>query len=111
MVTWSSTLLAYLFLPLIAFGQLQTVPNTAEGADAERPRTMLEQLSPQNQLRVILGLFAVVILGVVIFMVIKAGAHMFRGFSAAANRLPHDTTPDEHDWAERPLNTLPKKHD
>jgi len=73
-------------------------------AQAERELTLLEQLTPLNQLRVIVGLFVVLILGLVIFIVIKAGTHMLTGLSAAANRLPSDSLPEEDDWVSRPLN-------
>ena len=74
---------------------------------AERQKTLIEQLSPIDQIRVIVGLFVVIVLGVVIFMVIKAGSHMVKGFAAAANRLPSVSQPDEDDWARKPLNEGP----
>ncbi len=80
---------------------LAEVSSGAEAAPA------VKQLSPINQLRVTVGLFVVVVLGLVIFIVIKAGAHMFKGYAAAADRLPHDTVPSEDDWASKPLNELP----
>ena len=73
-------------------------------AETAAPATLLERLSPVNQLRVIMGLFVIVILGVVLFIVIKAGAHMVQGMSAAANRLRSDSAPAEDDWASKPLN-------
>lgn len=72
-----------------------------------RPTTLIEQLSPLNQLRVIVGLFAVIILGFVIFLFIKAGSHMVKGLSAAANRLPSQSKVDDDDWANEPLNRPP----
>lgn len=72
-------------------------------AQAEESTTGFEQLTPLNQLRVIVGLFVVVVLGIVIFLVIKAGSHMMKGYSAAARRLPPDSRPDEMDWAANPL--------
>jgi len=78
---------------------------TAEATKSEGP--MVQQLSPINQIRVFTGLFTVIILGLVIFLVIKAGAHMWRGLSAAANRLPSDSVPGRDDWADKPLNEPP----
>ncbi len=72
---------------------------------------MLEQLTPINQLRVIMGLFVVLFLGLFLFLVIKAGSHMVKGISAPANRLPVNTLPPEDDWAKRPLNELPEADD
>ena len=66
--------------------------------------TLLERLSPLDQIRVFTGLFTVIILGIVIFIVIKAGSHMVKGISAAANRLPSDSAPRLDDWADKPLN-------
>lgn len=74
-------------------------------AQAEGP--LVERLSPFDQIRVIMGLFVVVILGVVLFIVIKAGAHMAKGMSAPANRLRSDSSPPEDDWARKPLNEVP----
>ena len=65
------------------------------------------RLPPIDQIRVLVGLMAVVVLGLVIYMVIKAGSHMVRGFSAAAKRLPTDSLPREDDWADKPLNEPP----
>lgn len=73
-------------------------------AQAKEPKTGFDQLTPLNQLRVIVGLFVVVVLGIVIFLVIKAGAHMMKGFSAAARRLPPESRPIETDWAAHPLD-------
>lgn len=70
----------------------------------EESSTLIEQLSPMNQIRIFMGLFTIAVLGVVIFIVIKAGSHMVKGFSAAANRLPAKTLPNEDDWATKPLN-------
>ena len=77
-------------------------------AAAERPQTLLEKLTPLNQIRVIVGLAAVLVLGLVIFLVIKAGSHMVKGLSAAANRLPSSSLPEEDDWASKPLNKQPE---
>ena len=71
---------------------------------AEQSQTLIERLSPLNQIRVITGLFVVIVLGLFLFLVIKAGSHMVKGFSAAANRLPSDSAPQEDDWAKKPLN-------
>lgn len=71
---------------------------------ADSPQTMLQRLSPLNQLRVIMGLFVVVMLGLVLFIVIKAGAHMVQGMSAPADRLRGDSLPAQDDWASKPLN-------
>ena len=76
-------------------------------AQAEKPKRMLQQLTPINQLRVIMGLFVVLFLGLFLFLVIKAGSHMVKGISAPANRLPSSTLPPEDDWAKRPLNEMP----
>jgi len=76
-------------------------------AQVEEQKTMLQQLTPINQLRVIMGLFVVVILGVFLYIVIKAGSHMVKGFSAAADRLPASTLPPDDDWAKQPLNEMP----
>ena len=83
-----------------------------DGADGSGEATdnaapMIEQLSPLNQIRVFTGLFTVIVLGLVIFLVIKAGAHMWRGVSAAANRLPVESVPSRDDWADKPLNETP----
>lgn len=75
-----------------------------EVVGTEESTSVLERLTPLNQIRVIVGLFTVVVLGLVLFIVIKAGSHMVKGFSAAANRLPADSSPRENDWAEKPLN-------
>jgi len=40
--------------------------------------------------------------------VIKAGSHMVKGLSAAANRLPSSSLPEEDDWASKPLNKQPE---
>ncbi len=80
-------------------------------ADASEPGMLIERLSPLNQIRVFTGLFTVVVLGVVIFIVIKAGAHMARGLAAAANRLPHDSSPKQDDWADTPLVQQPADSD
>ena len=77
----------------------------AEASLLAQSETLFERLGPLNRLRVIAGLIVVLILGVVIFMVIRAGAHMVRGLSAAAQRLPKTSLPDEDDWAKRPLNS------
>jgi hypothetical protein len=77
-------------------------------AAIQRPMTLIERLSPLNQIRVIVGLFVVIVLGIVIFIVIKAGSHMVSGLSAAANRLPSSSVPKDDDWANKPLNQLPK---
>lgn len=76
-------------------------------AEAARQPTLIERLSPLNQIRVIVGLGAVLVLGLVIFLVIKAGSHMVKGLSAAANRLPSSSLPAEDDWARKPLNQQP----
>ena len=74
-------------------------------AEAEsQPQTMMEQLTPINQIRVIVGLVTVIVLGLVLFLVIKAGSHMVKGMSAAAKRLPESSLPDTDDWADKPLN-------
>jgi len=73
--------------------------------------TLFDQLGPLNRLRVIMGLVVVIILGVVIFMVIRAGAHMALGCSAAAKRLAKSSLPDEDDWANRPLKSPMEHHD
>ena len=86
-------------------------PHPAMHVPSTHALTLIERLSPLNQLRVIVGLFAVVILGIVIFIVIKAGAHMAKGFSAAANRLSGNSLPDEHDWTNRPLIEAPDDDD
>ena len=65
------------------------------------------RLTPFDQIRALVGLMAVLVLGLVIYMVIKAGSHMVRGFSAAARRLPADSLPREDDWATKPLNVEP----
>ena len=72
----------------------------ASDATADAP---LKQLTPIDQIRVIVGLFVIIVLGVVLFIVIKAGSHMVKGLSAAANRLPQETVPNEDDWASKPL--------
>ena len=73
--------------------------------DSGKPAVIpLQQLSEFNQIRVIVGLFTVVVLGLVIFIVIKAGSHMAKGFSAAADRLPSESSPNVDDWASKPLN-------
>lgn len=84
------------------------VSNVLLAQVSQQPKTLLERLSPINRLRAIAGLLVVLILGLVIFLVIKAGSHMFKGFSAAANRLPHDSLPKDDDWAVKPLNEPPK---
>ena len=66
--------------------------------------SLLQQLGPLDQLRIIVGLVAILVLGLVLFMIIKAGSHMVRGLSAAANRLPANSLPNEDDWANTPLN-------
>ena len=76
-------------------------------ADVEQQQTLIQRLSPLNQIRVIVGLGTVLVLGVVLFLVIKAGSHMVKGFSAAANRLPSSSLPDQDDWADKPLNKPP----
>lgn len=76
-------------------------------AQAEAPVSRWDGLTPVNQLRVIMGIFVVVILGIFLFIVIKAGSHMVKGFSAPANRLRTDSLPKEDDWAQKPLNELP----
>ena len=81
-------------------------------AEVEAPVRKWEGLTPVNQLRVIMGLFVVVILGIFLFLVIKAGSHMVKGLSAPANRLRSNrlrsnSTPQEDDWAQKPLNELP----
>lgn len=91
---------------MVIWRSILIIPDLFAQAQPERRSTLLEELSPLNQLRVIVGLFTVVILGLVIFIVIKAGSHMFRGFSAAAKRLPGDSIPNEDDWTNRPLNEL-----
>ncbi len=73
--------------------------------------TLFQRLSPMNGLRVTMGLIVVLVLGVVLLMVIKAGAHMARGFSAAAKRLPENSLPNEDDWADRPLNAAAGEDD
>ena len=73
--------------------------------------TLFDRLSPLNGLRVIMGLVVVLILGGVIFMVIRAGAHMLLGYAAAAKRLPRTSLPDENDWANRPLNSPTEQDD
>ena len=73
--------------------------------------TLFDRLGPLNRLRVIMGLVVVLILGVVIFIVIRAGAHMWLGYSAAANRLAKRSLPDEDDWANRPLNSPAEQDD
>lgn len=83
---------------LLVLGQ---APETASDA-ASAP--VLDQLSPLNQLRVIMGLFVVIILGIFLFIVVKAGAHMVKGLSAPANRLRSDSAPPVDDWARKPLN-------
>lgn len=86
--------------------QMQTQPLImAALALFAQSETLFEQLSPLNRLRVLMGLVLVLVLGVVIFMVIRAGAHMVRGFSAAARRLPKTSLPDPDDWARRPLDS------
>ena len=80
----------------------QPLAQVAEAA--EQSQTLMERLSPLNQIRVVTGLFVVLVLGLFLFLVIKAGSHMVKGFSAAANRLPSDSTPQEDDWAKKPLN-------
>ena len=75
-------------------------------AQATESMTMLEQLSPFNQIRVFTGLFVVLVLGLVMFLVIKAGAHMAKGFGAAAKRLPTESRVDQDDWANKPLNDV-----
>ena len=79
--------------------------------EAESTDIMLQRLSPLNQLRVIMGLFAVVILGLVLYIVIKAGSHMVKGMSAPANRLRTDSLPAADDWARKPLNEFPLPDD
>ena len=73
-------------------------------AESEPGGMMLERLSPLNQLRVIMGLFVVVILGIFLFIVVKAGSHMVKGMSAPANRLRSESPLAEDDWAKKPLN-------
>ena len=67
-----------------------------------------QRLSPINQLRYVMGLFVIIILGIFLFIVIKAGSHMVRGMSAKANRLPHSSLPNEDDWAKKALNERPE---
>ncbi len=73
--------------------------------------TLFDQLSPLNRLRVVMGLVVVLILGVVIFIVIRAGAHLWLGYSAAAKRLAKTSLPDEDDWVNRPLNSPAEQDD
>lgn len=80
-------------------------------AQADSPQTLLQRLTPLNQLRVIMGLFVVIILGAFLFIVIKAGAHMVQGMSAPANRLKSNSLPSEDDWTNQPLNELPDDDD
>ena len=75
-------------------------------SEAEPAGTMLQRLTPLNQLRVIMGLFVVVMLGIFLFIVIKAGSHMVKGMSAPANRLRADSSPAQDDWARSPLNEV-----
>ena len=105
MVTLRS--LAFLFYSGLPFwvSQIES-PAPSEAVESEgsavagtgEPGMLIERLSPLNQIRVFTGLFTVIVLGVVIFIVIKAGAHMARGLAAAANRLPHDSSPKQDDF-------------
>ena len=51
--------------------------------------TLLQRLSPLNRLRVTTGLVLVLILGVVMILIIKAGAHMVHGLSQQPSGCPH----------------------
>lgn len=89
-----------------AADRFQPGDETKESPDLDNQETRqpFDRLSPLDQVRVITGLFTILILGLVIFIVIKAGSHMVQGMSAAANRLPADSSPHRDDWANKPLN-------
>lgn len=79
----------------------------AEGA------SIWNRLTPLDRLRVTVGLIVVLILGMFIMLIVKAGSHMAKGFAAAANRLPKSSVPDVDDWA-RPTAEMrrdPESHD
>lgn len=103
MVTWRGFQTSLVVL-LIALHSTQIVAADPADDGGNTSQTMIEQLTPLDQIRVVVGLFVIVVLGLVIFIVIKAGSHMAKGFSAAANRLSPTTTPNEDDWASKPLN-------
>lgn len=103
MVTWRAIQSAFVMLLVALQTSLVLATDTADDA-GDTSQTMMEQLTPLDQIRVVVGLFTIIVLGLVIFIVIKAGSHMAKGFSAAANRLSPTTTPNEDDWASKPLN-------
>lgn len=80
-------------------------PLFAQAAEAvEETGPPIRDLSPEDQLRVIMGLFVIIFLGIFLYLIIKAGSHMVRGMSAPANRLPPNSLPADDDWTKKPLN-------
>jgi hypothetical protein len=68
---------------------------------AVQTQPLIERLSPEAKLRVVLGLTLLMFLGLMIVWVVMSGARIARRYRGKP--LSPTATPDENDWTHKPL--------